>query len=114
MAVRKPRALKRGDLIEIVTPASPIAVDKVDDVTKLLLSQGYRVRLGEHALEKDWYLAGTDEQRAADLQQAFRDPEVDAVLCSRGGYGCARLFPYLDLDAIASARKMFLGFSDIT
>jgi muramoyltetrapeptide carboxypeptidase len=110
----KPRALKPGDLIEIVTPASPIDVSKVDAVTKLLLSQGYRVRLGEHALERDWYLAGTDDQRARDLQAAFADPEVNAVLCSRGGYGCARILPYLDLDAIATSGKMFLGFSDIT
>ncbi|HEY3782928.1 MAG TPA: LD-carboxypeptidase [Fimbriimonadaceae bacterium] len=113
-SVRKPRPLKRGDLVEIVTPASPLDVSKVDDVTKLLLAQGYRVRLGEHALERDSYLAGSDQDRAQDLQGAFADPEVAAVLCSRGGYGCARLFPYLDLDAMASSGKMFLGFSDIT
>jgi muramoyltetrapeptide carboxypeptidase len=113
-ATLKPRALQKGDLIEIVSPASPIEVSKVDEVTKLLLSQGYRVRLGEHALDRDWYLAGVDRDRAADLQTSFADPEVAAVYCSRGGYGCARLFPYLDLDAIAASRKLFLGFSDIT
>jgi muramoyltetrapeptide carboxypeptidase len=110
----KPRALRQGDLIEIVSPASPIEVAQVDNVTKLLLAEGYRVRLGEHALDRDWFLAGRDEDRAADLQEAFADPEVSAVYCSRGGYGCARLFPYLDLDMIASSGKMFLGFSDIT
>src|SRR5579859_200279 len=99
----KPRALRAGDLIEIVTPASPIEVSKVDDLTKMLFAQGYRVRLGEHALEREWYLAGRDDQRARDLQESFDDPEVSAVLCSRGGYGCARLFPYLDLDKIASS-----------
>src|SRR6202035_3242734 len=103
-----------GDLLEIVSPASPLDVSKVDDVTKLLLAQGYRVRLSEHALERDSYLAGSDEDRAKDLQLAFEDPEVAAVLCSRGGYGCARLFPYLDLDKMAASRKLFLGFSDIT
>ncbi len=110
----KPRALKQGDLVEIVTPASPIDVSKVDFVTKLLLSEGYRVRLAEHALDRDWYLAGSDDQRARDLQGAFADPDVSAVLCSRGGYGCARIMPLLDLDAIANSGKMFLGFSDIT
>lgn len=110
----KPRPLKKGDLIEIVSPASPIEVKQVDDVTKLLLSEGYRVRLSEHALDKDWYLAGSDIHRAADLQQAFADPDVSAVYCSRGGYGSARLLRHLDLDAIANSGKLFLGFSDIT
>lgn len=110
----KPRPLKKGDLIEIVSPASPIEVSQVDDVTKLFFNEGYRVRLSEHALDKDWYLAGSDKDRAADLHQAFADPDVSAVYCSRGGYGCARLFPFLDLNTIAASGKMFLGFSDIT
>jgi len=110
----KPRSLKKGDLIEIVSPASPIEVSQVDDVTKLFFNEGYRVRLSKHALDRDWYLAGADRDRADDLQQAFADPDVSAVYCSRGGYGCARLFPYLDLNAIASSGKLFLGYSDIT
>ena len=110
----KPRALKKGDLVEIVSPASPIEVSQVDDVTKLFFNEGYRVRLSKHALDRDWYLAGADRDRADDLQQAFADPDVSAVYCSRGGYGCARLFPYIDLNAIASSAKMFLGYSDIT
>lgn len=110
----KPRALKKGDLIEIVSPASSIEVAKIDAATKMLLSIGYRVRLGKHALDEDWYLAGSDADRAADLQESFADPDVAAVYCSRGGYGSARLLPLLDLDAIATAGKMFLGFSDVT
>jgi len=104
----KPKALKRGDLVEIVSPASAIDVKDVDDATKLLLGQGYRVRLSENALERNGFLAGSDEQRAADLQTAFSDEEVAAVYCARGGYGCARLFPFLDLDMLAKSRKMFL------
>ena len=110
----KPRPLKRGDLIEIVSPASPIAVDKVDAITKVLLREGYRVRLSAHALDHEAYLAGKDSERAADIRDAFADPDVSAVYCSRGGYGSARLFPYLNLDEIATAGKLFLGFSDIT
>lgn len=60
------------------------------------------------------YLGGKDEDRASDLMAAFLDPECDGVICSRGGYGCARLFPYIDLDQIVASRKMLLGFSDIT
>lgn len=81
---------------------------------KLLESQGYRVSLGDNVLAKDGYLAGSDAERAGDVQAAFDDPEVDAVLCSRGGYGCARLMPYLDLDRIAGSGKPFVGFSDVT
>jgi muramoyltetrapeptide carboxypeptidase len=110
----KPRALKSGSLICLVTPASPIAADKVERATALLEENGYRVKLGESVFASDSYLAGSDAERAADLQRAFDDPEVDAVFCTRGGYGCARLFPYLDLDRIASSGTMFLGFSDVT
>jgi muramoyltetrapeptide carboxypeptidase len=110
----KPAALQPGDLIEIVSPASPLDEDKLEKATQLLEGEGYRVRKAPHVLDRDAYLAGTDEARAADLMSAFKDPEVAAVYCSRGGYGCARLFPYLDLDRIAESGKMFLGFSDIT
>lgn len=112
--MRKPRPLVSGDLIQIVSPASAITADKLERATALLEVEGYRVRLGEHVFDRDFYLAGRDEHRADDLMRAFTDPDVKAVLCSRGGYGCARLFPYLDLDAIAASEKMFLGFSDIT
>ena len=80
----------------------------------LLESEGYKVTLGDHVLARDGYLAGSDEQRAGDLRAAFADPEVDAVVCSRGGYGCARLLPHLDLDAMAASGKAFVGFSDVT
>lgn len=80
----------------------------------MLESAGYRVTWGRHAFDGLDYLAGRDEDRAADLMRAFLDPDVRAVYCSRGGYGCARLLPHLDLDALAATGKMFLGFSDIT
>jgi len=112
--IRKPEPLRPGDLLEVVSPASSIAPEKIERAAGLLQEQGYRVRVSKHAFDRDAYLAGKDEDRAADLMAAFLDPEVRAVVCSRGGYGCARLFPYLDLDAMAAANKLFLGFSDIT
>lgn len=114
MPVTKPKALRSGDTVCIVSPASPLDASKLEFVTQLLEGQGYRVRLGAHVLDRDAYMAGSDADRAKDLQQAFDDPEVDAILCSRGGYGCARLMPLLDLDRMASAGKLFAGFSDIT
>lgn len=110
----RPRALRRGDLVALVSPASPLALERLDFVTSVLREEGLEVRVMPHALDSAEYLAGSDEDRAADLQAAFADPDVAAVLCTRGGYGCARLFPYLDLDTIAAAGKLFLGFSDIT
>lgn len=79
-----------------------------------MAQEQYRVDFGPHAFDRSDYLAGSDAERAADLMAAFDDPEVSMVFCSRGGYGCARLFPYLDLDRMAASGKLFAGFSDIT
>ncbi|MFZ4506769.1 MAG: S66 peptidase family protein [Fimbriimonas sp.] len=110
----KPRALKPGDTVGLVTPASPLGLEKIAFLIQLLEEEGYRVQLGAHAFDRDDYLAGSDEARAADLMWAFTDPTIDAVICNRGGYGAARLFPYLDLDVMAASGKIFAGFSDIT
>jgi muramoyltetrapeptide carboxypeptidase len=98
----------------VVSPASPVAPEQVAQGVALLESEGYVVTFGEHAFDRDGYLAGSDPDRAADLMAAFLDPDVACVMCSRGGYGCARLFPFLDLDAMAASGKMLCGFSDVT
>jgi muramoyltetrapeptide carboxypeptidase len=79
-----------------------------------LESEGYRVECAPHAFDAEGYLAGRDSDRAADLMDAFTDPSVDGILCTRGGYGAARLLSLLDLDVIADSGKQFIGFSDIT
>jgi muramoyltetrapeptide carboxypeptidase len=112
--LNKPKALKPGDTLRLVSPASPITPEKIQVFAKLLEDQGYGIELANHVFDVDDYLAGSDKQRAQDLQDAFDDDRVDAVFCTRGGYGCARLIPYLDLDRMARSGKMFLGFSDIT
>lgn len=110
----KPRALRPGDTVALVSPASPLTEDKLAFITGLLSELELKVRVMPHALDATDHLAGSDADRASDLMAAFLDPEVHAVLCTRGGYGCARLFPCLDLDAMAASRKLFIGFSDIT
>lgn len=112
--VRKPRALKPGARIRIVSPASPIKEEKLGPITALLESEGYVVERSRYALADDVHLAGDDRQRAEDLTEAFRDPSVNAIICSRGGYGSARLLPYLNFDKLAASSKLLLGFSDIT
>jgi muramoyltetrapeptide carboxypeptidase len=80
-----------------------------------LRSLGLDVVVGKHAREKDGYLAGVDAARADDLQAAWCDPSVTAVVCARGGYGAARLLPLLDWNAMATAApKVLHGASDIT
>jgi muramoyltetrapeptide carboxypeptidase len=112
--MRKPKALKPGDTIRIVSPASPLTSDKLQKATELLEGEGYKVEVSAHALDSCGYLAGVDADRCFDLQEAFADPTVGAIYCSRGGYGCARIMPHLDVEAMAASGKMFLGFSDIT
>lgn len=112
--VRKPRALRPGAKVRIVSPASPIKEEKLQAMLGMLAAEGYTAEVSRHALADDFHLAGTDQQRADDLRDAYTDPSVDAVLCARGGYGCARLMQLLDLDQMARAGKLFLGFSDIT
>jgi muramoyltetrapeptide carboxypeptidase len=110
----KPKAPGKGGRVRIVSPASPLSEEKLAFAVELLRSEGFRVELAPHALEADAYLAGADQARALDLQEAFADPSVDVVFCARGGYGSARLLPYLDLDRMAGSRKLFWGFSDVT
>jgi muramoyltetrapeptide carboxypeptidase len=112
--VPKPRRLVAGATIRLVTPASPLTLEKVEFATSLLKGHDFDIQFSKHCFDQDDYLAGSDRDRASDLMEVFLDPGVDAILCSRGGYGCARLFPYLDLDQIARSRKLFLGFSDVT
>lgn len=108
------RSLRPGDTLALVSPASPLEEEKLGPVTQLLEKEGYRTKVFPHALTREEYLAGSDATRAGDLQAAYDDPDVAAVLCTRGGYGCARLFPYLDLDRMAASGKPLIGFSDIT
>ncbi len=108
------RPILPGDTIRLVSPASPLTPDKLDFISELLRNEGYKVEVAPHALEWTDYLAGTDEQRAEDLMDAFADDSVAGVLCTRGGYGCARLLPFLDFDQMASSNKALMGFSDVT
>jgi muramoyltetrapeptide carboxypeptidase len=109
------RAAPPGSTIGIVTPGSP--PEARADVERGIAwweSNGYRVKLARGALEQaDWH-AGSPEVRARDLQEAFADPEIDAIQTMRGGYGSAQVIPLLDFDAIRESPKAFVGVSDIT
>ncbi|WP_127508213.1 S66 peptidase family protein [Actinoplanes solisilvae] len=107
-------ALHPGDLVQLVAPSGWIGPERAAAAIETLTGWGLRARLGEHAMKTWFYLAGTDEQRRADLDAAFRDPEVRAVFCLRGGYGAQRIVDDLDYAAVRADPKPLLGFSDIT
>jgi muramoyltetrapeptide carboxypeptidase len=113
-----PARLRPGSRVAVVAPAGPISAALLADGIALLESWGLRVEVGKHVLDRHPalpYLAGSDADRAADLQAAWCDPQVDAVLCARGGYGCLRMVDLLDWDQMAAAGpKVFVGSSDVT
>ena len=110
-----PPLLKKGDTIAIVAPASPPEKPKViESAIARLKRYGFKIKPGKFLRARDGYLAGSDEQRAADINVAFADPEVKGVFCLRGGYGSCRILPLLDYAAIRANPKVFLGYSDIT
>lgn len=111
----KPKKLSPGDLIALVAPASlELNPDDVRLAQDQLEALGFRTRVGEHILDRHGFLAGKDRDRAADINAAFADPEVDAVFAYTGGWGSPRVLPHLDWDVIAANPKILLGFSDIT
>ncbi|MBD3290676.1 LD-carboxypeptidase [candidate division KSB1 bacterium] len=113
--VNKPKALKKGDTIGVVSPASkPGNEEKYFKGIKYLEAEGYSVKLGRHNLSIHGYLAGDDDARVADLNDMFADPEVKAIICSRGGYGVPRILHRLDYELIRKNPKIFVGYSDIT
>lgn len=110
----RPPALRHGDAVAVVSPSSPVPWERLDAGVALLSSWGLQPREGRHARAVHGHLAGTDAQRAADLNAAFRDPEVRAVWATRGGYGLTRLLDRLDWAALAHDPKLLIGFSDTT
>ena len=110
-----PKALKKGDTVALISPASPgHEPDGNDLAVEIVTSLGYKPRVMPNAGKFTRYLAGTDAERAADLNAAFADPSVDAVWCLRGGYGTPRILPLLDYETIRKHPKVFIGYSDIT
>lgn len=110
-----PPALAAGDTVALVSPSSA-----TDERLSLQLAQeamqalGFKVKTGAHYAARYGSLAGSDAERAGDLNAMFADDEVAAVVCVRGGSGAARLLPLLDYDAIRAHPKVLLGYSDIT
>ncbi|WP_328478185.1 LD-carboxypeptidase [Streptomyces sp. NBC_00377] len=114
----RPSRLAPGARVAVVAPSGPVAEERVQAGVDLLRGWDLDPVIAPHVLDRHErlpHLAGTDADRAADLQRAWCDPGVDAVLCARGGYGAQRVVDLLDWDAMrAAGPKVFVGFSDAT
>jgi muramoyltetrapeptide carboxypeptidase len=113
-----PPLLSPGDCVAIVAPASHIPTANegyLEQGADRLRAMGFVVTYAPSLLKRrHLYLAGEDQERAEELMAMFLDPQVKAILCARGGYGCQRIIPYLDPDLIRAHPKPLVGCSDIT
>jgi muramoyltetrapeptide carboxypeptidase len=101
--------------LAVVAPASNAVPDRIHRGVERLRALGHEVHLMPHALGHEWpYFAATPEQRLSDLHAAFADPSVDAIVCTRGGYGSNYLLAGLDLELLRAHPKPFIGYSDHT
>lgn len=111
----KPARLNRGDTVGLITPASAaFEPATIREGIETIQSLGFKVKTGKHITAKWGYLAGSDEDRVADLHRMFEDDEVRAIIALRGGYGSMRLLNLIDYDLIRKHPKIFIGYSDIT
>ena len=114
MAVR-PDKLKRGDKAGIIAPASPPDLANLKKAVPFFEETlGLELVFGTNIEKKYGYLAGRDEERAADVMDMFQDPDIKAIFCACGGYGTARMADRLDYEIIKDNPKIFWGYSDIT
>lgn len=109
-----PKRLSPGDTVMLIAPAGPVERDQVIRFKDHIEQRGYKVKMRDDVFDVEGYLAGSDQRRAEEFNEAFSDPQVDGVLAVRGGYGCMRMMPLVDWDVVKKNPKLLLGFSDIT
>jgi len=112
MRLTRPRALRPGDCIGLVSTSSPVSAGDLDRLTAYLDGRGYSVRVADGVLDRDGWLAGSAERRAAGVLRMFADPEVSLVMPVSGGTGAGHLVDLLDHDLIRANPKVFTTFSD--
>ncbi len=108
------RPLTPGATLGIAAPAGAVKSEKLEAAINRLRERGFKLKLSEHVFGKHGFLSATDEIRRVELSALFSDPEIDLVLCARGGVGSSRLLPRLNFEHLANSDKPFIGFSDLT
>lgn len=109
-----PPCLKKGDSIAVVSPSSPVQAKQIQPGIEFLKANGFNINYGKHVYSQERFLAGTDIERATDIMDAFKNPEIKAIIATRGGQGSQRILPLLDYDFIQKNPKPLFGFSDTT
>ncbi|WP_397539981.1 LD-carboxypeptidase [Rummeliibacillus pycnus] len=111
---RRPPRLQKGDTVGIIAPSSPPNIERLTKSLNFLEELGLRYVLGKTVQLHNNYLAGTDEERAEDLQEMIEDPTIKAIFCASAGFGAARIADKIDYLLLEENPKIFWGFSDIT
>src|SRR5262245_3794705 len=114
MPVIKPKALKRGDTIGIVAPASNIKKELLEEGCRELESLGFKTYVHSDITSSFRYFSGSRERRLGEFLEMLRSSEIRAIFCARGGYGSGQLIPDVDADVIRENAKIVNGSSDIT
>src|SRR5678816_3522704 len=113
MGLVAPKKLRPGSCVRVVAPSSPFPREAFDrGVAKL--RERYEVRFDDALFSRDGFLAGDDARRLAELDRALDERDVDAVVAARGGYGLTRLVASIPPERLLRARKLLVGFSDLT
>jgi muramoyltetrapeptide carboxypeptidase len=110
----KPRRLRHGDRLALVAPASPFPRHEFDAGVAELKALGFEPVFDDRLFERDGFVAGSPAVRAGSIVEAWRDPEISALIAVRGGYGSVQVLPLLDPKEAAASRKAFVGYSDVT
>lgn len=115
MNLIKPTPLKKGNTIGFLTACGAIEeIEKVENAKKYFENKGYKVIISDTTYTQKGFLSADDDVRLAQLHEFFADDEINAILCTRGGYGAIRLIEKIDYDLIKNNPKIFAGFSDVT
>lgn len=109
-----PKRLKKGDTIGLIAPGYSVKPNVLDDAKKALRAMGFKPYHTDRLIGNYGYFSNTDSERAKDLNEMFSNPEIDGILCARGGYGCTRILHLIDYDTIKRNAKVMIGFSDVT
>ncbi|HVC20688.1 MAG TPA: LD-carboxypeptidase [Vicinamibacterales bacterium] len=110
----RPRALRPGDRLAIVAPASPFGREEFDRGLDELRQLGFVPVFDDRVFARRSYVAGDPAVRAAAFGDAWRDPSIAGIVAARGGYGSVQVLPWLDRDAMRRTPKVFVGYSDVT
>jgi len=110
----RPPKLHPGDKVGVVAPAGPVDKEQLQNGLDVISEMGFQPVPGRQLYSRSRYFAGDDLQRAKDIMDMVRNPEIKAVFCARGGYGANRILEHLDATVIRANAKIFVGSSDIT